>query len=86
VKTIDNIGEEEIQDVAIPTGIPIIYKFNRTSDGHLISIDDDSNNGNSGLISQLHMKGKFLEKPGLLKEALKLEANWKVGYVQTRMS
>jgi len=77
VKTIDNIGEEEIQDVAIPTGIPIIYKFNRTSDGHLISIDDDSNNGNSGLISQLHMKGKFLEKPGLLKEALKLEANWK---------
>ena len=25
VKIIDNIGDDEIQDIAIPTGIPIIY-------------------------------------------------------------
>jgi hypothetical protein len=78
VKTIDNIGDEEIQNVQIPTGIPIIYKFKKDIDtGQLISIDDDDG-GNSNLVSQVHMKGKFLEKPGLLKEALKLEEGWKV--------
>ena len=78
VKTIDNIGDEEIQNVQIPTGIPIIYKFKKDTDtGQLISIDDDDG-GNSNLVSQVHMKGKFLEKPGLLKEALKLEEGWKV--------
>lgn len=75
VKTIDNIGDEEIQDIAIPTGIPIVYKFKKLSDGQLISIDDEKDDG---LVSQVHMKGKFLEKPGLLKEALKLEEGWKV--------
>jgi hypothetical protein len=81
VKTIDNIGDEEIQNVQIPTGIPIIYKFKKDTDtGQLISIDDDDG-GNSNLVSQVHMKGKFLEKPGLLKEALKLEEGWKVCYV-----
>ena len=78
VKTIDDIGDEEIQNVQIPTGIPIIYKFKKDIDtGQLISIDDDDG-GNSNLVSQVHMKGKFLEKPGLLKEALKLEEGWKV--------
>jgi 2,3-bisphosphoglycerate-dependent phosphoglycerate mutase len=29
VKTIDNISDEDIQEVAIPTGIPIVYKFDQ---------------------------------------------------------
>jgi hypothetical protein len=29
-----------------------------------------------GAVSQVHMNGLFLEKPGLLKEALKLEEEW----------
>lgn len=29
VKTIDGISDEDIQEVSIPTGIPIIYKFDR---------------------------------------------------------
>ncbi len=67
VKTIDNIGDEEIQEVAIPTGIPIIYKF-----------DVDMNplpptSGDRQTASQVHMNGLFLEKPGLLKEALNAE-------------
>jgi len=81
VKTIDNIGDEEIQEIAIPTGIPIVYKFKKVTDTtggtgttKLISIDDAKDDG---LVSQVHMKGKFLEKPGLLKEALKLEEGWK---------
>lgn len=88
VKTIDNIGDEEIQEIAIPTGIPIVYKFKKVANTEsssstagggtttkLISIDDAKDDG---LVSQVHMKGKFLEKPGLLKEALKLEEGWKV--------
>ncbi|VEU39749.1 unnamed protein product [Pseudo-nitzschia multistriata] len=74
VKTIDDIGEEEIQNVAIPTGIPIVYKFEMQTNGQLISIPPKSEENS---VSQLHMKGKFLEKPGLLKEALKLEGNWR---------
>ena len=73
VKTIDNIGDEEIQDVAIPTGIPIVYKFEKLADGKLRSVPPKSQEHS---VSQLHMKGQFLEKPGLLKEALKLEGDW----------
>lgn len=64
VKTIDDIGEEEIRDVAIPTGIPIVYKFEKLANGELRSVPD-MNRENT--VSQLHMTGQFLEKPGLLK-------------------
>lgn len=74
VKTIDKIGDEEIRDVAIPTGIPIVYKFEKGIDGELRSVPPTNNR--EGSVSQLHMKGQFLEKPGLLKEALKLEGDW----------
>mmetsp|Transcript_25257 Transcript_25257/g.69632 ORF Transcript_25257/g.69632 Transcript_25257/m.69632 type:complete len:842 (-) Transcript_25257:78-2603(-) len=73
VKTIDDIGEEEIQDVAIPTGIPIVYNFEKEASGQLVSIQPNSEE----TVSQLHMNGKFLEKPGLLKEALNLEGDWR---------
>ena len=69
VKTIDNIADDDIRDVAIPTGIPIIYKF----DENLNSIPPE---GDRQSASQVHMKGLFLEKPGLLKEALKREQEW----------
>jgi len=70
VKIIDNIGDDEIQDVAIPTGIPIVYKF----DKQLSPIPPPSSD--KEIVSQTHMNGLFLEKPGLLKEALKREHEW----------
>jgi len=74
VKTIDDIGEEEIQDVSIPTGIPIVYKFEKQQNGQLVSVAPKSEENS---VSQVHMKGMFLEKPGLLKEALNLEDDWR---------
>ena len=52
VKTIDNIGDEEIQEVAIPTGIPIVYKF----DQNLQSVPP-SKDGDQSAVSQVHMNG-----------------------------
>lgn len=69
IKTIDGISDDDIREVAVPTGIPIIYKF----DKNMKSIPPD---GDRQTASQLHMKGLFLEKPGLLQEALKKEAEW----------
>jgi hypothetical protein len=69
VKTIDNIGDTEIQEVAIPTGIPIVYKFDTDMKSVPPSKEEDA-------ISQVHMNGRFLEKPGLLKEAMKREDEW----------
>lgn len=49
--------------------IPIVYKF----DSDLRPIPPS---GDRQTAFQLHMNGLFLEKPGLLKEALKREAEW----------
>jgi hypothetical protein len=79
VKTIDNISDEDIQNIAIPTGIPIIYKF----DKEMNSIESQ---GTKQTGSQKHMNGLFLEKPGLLADALKREEEWSrqvPGYKQT---
>jgi len=69
VKRIDHIGDEEIREIAIPTGIPIIYKFDE-------ELNPIPPSGDRQTASQVHMKGLFLEKPGLLAEALKREAQW----------
>ena len=69
VKIIDDIGDDEIQDIAIPTGIPMIYNFD--SDLNPIPPSSDQKT-----VSQVHMKGIFLEKPGLLKQAIKREVEW----------
>lgn len=58
-----------LADVAIPTGIPIVYKF----DTKMKPIPPSGDNQTA---SQVHMSGLFLEKPGLLKEALAREAEW----------
>lgn len=69
VKTIDNIGDSEIQEIAIPTGIPIVYKFDKEMRSVPPGKEDRA-------VSQVHMNGLFLEKPGVLKEALKREDEW----------
>ena len=68
VKTIDHISDDHIQNIAIPTGIPIIYKF----DESMKPVPPDGGQGSS----QKYMNGIFLEKPGLLAEALKREEEW----------
>jgi len=72
VKLIDNIGDDEIQQVSIPTGIPIVYKFDNSRDLIPIKVN---NNGVGA--SQKHVTGLFLEKPGLLKDALNREKLWR---------
>lgn len=69
VKIIDGIGDDEIQDVAIPTGIPIIYKFDRNLNPIPPTTDQKT-------VTQKHMTGVFLEKPGLLKDAITREKEW----------
>mmetsp|Transcript_21216 Transcript_21216/g.44552 ORF Transcript_21216/g.44552 Transcript_21216/m.44552 type:complete len:911 (-) Transcript_21216:2083-4815(-) len=69
VKIIDGIGDDEIQDIAIPTGIPIVYKFDKNLNPIPPSSDQKT-------VTQLHMRGVFLEKPGLLKQAIKREQEW----------
>lgn len=64
-----DIGDKEIQEVAIPTGIPVIYKFDQ-------NMKPIKPSGGRQAASQVHMSGIFLEKPGLLKEALKREEQW----------
>lgn len=70
VKLIDNIDDEDIREVAIPTGIPIVYKFDK-------SMNSIPPSGDKQTAFQVHMRGLFLEKPGLLQEALKREEEWK---------
>jgi 2,3-bisphosphoglycerate-dependent phosphoglycerate mutase len=68
VKLIDGIGDEEIQDIALPTGIPIVYKFDKMM--------NPVNPKGDKYLSQKHMSGVFLEKPGILNAALKKEKEW----------
>jgi len=62
MKHIDNIEENAITEVSMPGGIPFVYKF----DNNMKPLPPEE-----GKISQAHTYGVFLEKPGLLKEALK---------------
>ena len=62
-----DIGDNDVQEVSMPAGIPFVYKF-----------DSDMNPipPSQGKLSQAHTSGVFLEKPGLLKEALKKTEDW----------
>lgn len=51
------------------SSIPIVYKFDR-------NMKPIPPSGDRQTASQVHMNGLFLEKPGLLKEALKREEEW----------
>jgi len=62
-----DIGDDEIQEVSMPAGIPFVYKF----DANMKPLPPAE-----GKLSQAHASGIFLEKPGLLKEALKQTEEW----------
>jgi len=67
----DRIDEETVQQVHIPNGIPLVYKFTETDAGELIPTPTPkSSNNSNGLLS-----GEFLEEKGLLRAALKAEEN-----------
>lgn len=79
VKRIDDIGDEAIQNVGVPTGIPLIYKFDR----ELKPVPQP------GRATELGLTGCFLEERGVLRAALKFEAEWSSrvpGYQETMRS
>lgn len=68
MKVIDGISDEDIQEVAIPNGVPFVYRFDR----EINPIEPAE-----GSVSQLYTSATYLEKPGLLQEALKKEEVWR---------
>mmetsp|Transcript_9166 Transcript_9166/g.20239 ORF Transcript_9166/g.20239 Transcript_9166/m.20239 type:complete len:519 (+) Transcript_9166:205-1761(+) len=67
IKLIDDVSDEDITDVSMPTGIPFVYKFDKCMKP--IQPPDES-------LTQIHTSGIFLEKPGLLKVALDQELEY----------
>lgn len=67
VKIIDDVKDNQICDVTFPPGIPFVYKF----DSNMQPIPPED-----AELAQKHTSGVFLEKPGLLKEALQRQAEW----------
>lgn len=70
IKLIDNVDVKNIQDVKVPPGVPIVYKFGRNLRPVPLGLDKITH-------SQPLIQGVFLEKPGLLQEALKREEEWR---------
>jgi hypothetical protein len=60
-------SDKDCSKISIPTGIPIVYKFDEDMKPF---IPDD------GSLMQVHTTGVFLEKPGHLQEALAKNAQW----------
>ena len=76
IKHIDDLDAEEIKEVGIPNGIPLIYKFERVKQSRLQRLS-----GQMGDIKPIRqemavapLKGEFLEQRGRLRQALELEA------------
>ena len=67
IKQIDGINDDDIQDVSMPNGVPFVYRFDKEMNP--IQPGEDS-------LTQVHASGTFLEKPGLLKKALKRQEDW----------
>jgi 2,3-bisphosphoglycerate-dependent phosphoglycerate mutase len=66
-KVIDGLSDEDVTDITIPSGMPIVYKFDQ--DMKVVEPADPS-------LSQIHTSGTFLEKPGRLKEAFEKHSKW----------
>jgi 2,3-bisphosphoglycerate-dependent phosphoglycerate mutase len=66
-KVIDGISDDDIREVNFPNGVPCVYRF-----------DENENpiEPAEGSLSQLHTSAMFLEKPGLLTEALNRQQVW----------
>ena len=71
IKHIDGLSEDGIKKVGIPNGIPLVYKF----DKFLKPIPQDN--------AVLPLRGEFLEKAGLLREALEREKKIKENVLGT---
>lgn len=66
-KVIDDISDDDIRKVNFPNGVPCVYRF----DENITPIEPSE-----GSLSQLHTSAMFLEKPGLLNEAMKRQEVW----------
>lgn len=64
-KVIDDIEDKFVDEIKIPNGIPIVYRFDK--EGNPVESNDAS-------LTQVHTTGVFLEKPGNLELALKEDA------------
>ena len=64
---IDDFVGKEIKAINTLGAIPVLHRF----DENMKQIPLD--NGN---LSQIRVSGAFLENPGLLKKALKLQSKW----------
>lgn len=63
-----DVPDDKIEGIAFPPGIPFVYKFDKEMKP--IKSEEDS-------LVQKFTSGVFLEKPGLLKEALKRQEDWR---------
>lgn len=70
IKHIDGVSDQDIQDVKVPRGVPIVYNFDRNLRPIDLGLDKLTH-------SQPLIRGVFLEKPGLLQAALKREDEWR---------
>ncbi|KAL3917558.1 MAG: hypothetical protein SGILL_004656 [Bacillariaceae sp.] len=67
IKVIDDVSDVDIQEINLPRGIPVVYNF----DKRLKPLPAGKK------LSQIHTNAIFLEKPGLLEEALQQQDKWK---------
>ena len=65
--SVTDIGDDAIEDVCFPSGIPFIYKFDQCMKPLAPT---------KGSLTQLHTSGEFLEKPGLLNNALNAQKEY----------
>jgi bisphosphoglycerate-dependent phosphoglycerate mutase len=66
MQAIDCLDPEQTLKVAVPTGVPVVYRF----DAQLKPLPPEGDH-------PAHTSGVFLEKPGVLAEALERHEDWK---------
>lgn len=71
IKSIDGIGDAEIEDVRVPKCIPFVYRFRAGNHGALISIPPDPNSS----LTQKYASASFLETPKSLQAAVAEQQN-----------
>lgn len=66
-KIIDDVNDNDISKVAIPTGVPVVYRFNG---------DMKPQKPEDASMTQRYTNGLFLEKTGRLRDALERNEIW----------
>ena len=69
-KVIDGISDEDVDRIAIPAAVPIVYHFEYAADAEQKTVHLQPLDPSPGSLTQLHTRGRFLEKPGRLEQAL----------------